>query len=324
MRLFCGLAGIPADLGPTVVTVGMFDGVHRGHQALLRRVTEEAAARGLPPGVVTFDRHPMRVLRPGSDPPLLTSLRQRIALLGRFGMDFALLLPFTLELSRVPAERFAAETLFDGVGAAAVVVGGNFRFGHRASGDPALLAELGGRRGVDVVALGLHAQDGDGEPASSTRVRAALAAGDVAAAGRLLGRPHVVEGHVVPGDRRGRQLGLPTANLAVPARIVLPAAGVYAGHLEPEGRGGAPEGRGASPPLPAVTSVGVNPQFGGEPRVESHLLDFDGDLYGRRVAVSFEHRVSDNAAFPTVEELLAKIREDLRVARRLLAGPPPP
>jgi riboflavin kinase / FMN adenylyltransferase len=311
MITYLGVEQVPAGLGPTVVTVGVFDGVHRGHLALLRRVVGEAAARRLPAGAVTFDRHPMAVLRPGGHPKLLTTLRQRVALLGQHGMDFVVVLPFTLELSQVPAERFAAETLFDGVHARAVVVGANFRFGHRAAGDPALLAELGRARGVEVVAVALHG-DHD-EPVSSTRIRAALARGEVAQAGRLLGRAYSVEGHVVAGDRRGRLLGMPTANLAVPARLVLPGAGVYAGHLE----GAAPQA------LPAVTSVGVNPQFGGEPRVESHVLDFAGDLYGRRVAVSFEHRVSDNAGFASVDDLIAKMREDLRRARRLLAVPPP-
>ena len=310
MTCFLGLGGIPADLGPTAVTVGVFDGVHRGHQALLARVAAAAAARGVPACAVTFDRHPMRVLRPGSHPKLLTTLQQRVALLQGAGMDHVLVLPFTQALSQVPAERFATEVLLDAMGARAIVVGANFRFGHKAAGDLELLARLAGPRGVEVVGLQLHA-DG-GEPVSSTRVRAALAAGDAAGAAGLLGRPYAVPGHVVPGDRRGGPLlGMPTANLAVPRRLVLPAPGVYAGHLRPAG----------GTPLAAVTSVGVNPQFGGEPRVESHVLDFDGDLYGRRVAVSFEHRVSDNAAFASVEELIAKMGEDVRRARHLLAAP---
>ena len=312
MSCYLGLGAVPADLGPTAVTVGVFDGVHRGHQALLARVAAAAAARGVPACVVTFDRHPVEVLRPGSHPRRLTTLRRRVALLGRHGMRLVLVLPFTAELSRVPAERFATEVLFDALGARAVVVGENFRFGHRAAGDPALLAKLARPRGAEVVVVPL--QPAGGEPVSSTRIRAALAAGEVAAAARLLGRAHAVEGHVVAGDRRGRRLGMPTANLAVPARLQLPAPGVYAGHAD----------LGEGPPRPAVSSVGVNPQFGGGPRVESHLLDYDGDLYGRRLAVSFEHRVSDNAAFPSVEALLAKMRADVRRARRLLAAAPDP
>ena len=310
-RVFLGLGRVPAGLGPTVVTVGNFDGVHRGHQALLRRVAAEAAARGLPAGAVTFDRHPVAVLRPGAAPKLLTTLRGRVRLLGEAGMDFVLVLPFTAELSRVPAERFATEVLLDGVGARAVVVGANFRFGHRAAGDAGLLAELGRERGVDVVALDLQA-DG-GEAVSSTRIRTALAAGDVATAWRLLGRPHAVEGRVVHGDRRGRLLGMPTANLAVPGHLALPANGVYAGHFVLAGSGAA---------WPAATSVGTNPQFRTALRVEAHLLDFDGDLYGRRAGVGFEHRLRDEATFGSVDELVAQMREDVRLAGRLLTSEP--
>jgi riboflavin kinase/FMN adenylyltransferase len=321
---FDGLAAVPAELGPTVVTVGMFDGVHRGHRVLLDRVAAEAAARGLPAGAVTFDRHPLEVLRPGSQPPLLTTLDRKVALLGEAGMDFVLVLAFTQELSMVTAEAFATGMLLDGLHARAVVVGENFRFGHKAAGDAALLAALGGPLGVEVVAVALRA-DG-GEPLSSTRIRTELARGDVRAAARLLGRPYAVDGVVVEGDGRGgRLLGVPTANLAVAPGIAVPANGIYAGHLTeeaPEGsgepQGGAPVGRGVR--RPAATSVGVNPQFNTGFRVEAHVLDFDGDLYGRRVAVSFEHRLRGEAAFPSVEELIAQMREDIRQARRLLSA----
>jgi riboflavin kinase/FMN adenylyltransferase len=310
---FDGLGAVPPGFGPSVVTVGMFDGVHRGHRALLDRVTAEAAARGLPAGAVTFDRHPLEVLRPGAQPPLLTTLDRKVALLGAAGMDFVLVLAFTEELSRVTAEAFARDVLLDGVGARAIVVGENFRFGHKAAGDPALLAELGRPRGVEVVAVPLHA-DG-GEVVSSTRVRAELARGDVRAAARSLGRPHAVEGTVVRGDGRGgRQLGVPTANVELAGNLALPANGVYAGHLAEE-----PGGQ----PRPAATSVGVNPQFHATGlRVEAHVLDFDGDLYGRRVSVTFEHRLRDEAAFPSVEDLVAQMREDIRRTRRLLAASP--
>jgi riboflavin kinase/FMN adenylyltransferase len=296
-----------------VVTVGMFDGVHRGHRALLDRVAAEAAARGLPAGAVTFDRHPLEVLRPDACPPLLTTLDRKIALLGAAGMDFVLVLAFTKELSQVTAEAFVREVLLEGIGAKAIVVGENFRFGHKAAGDPALLAELGRPRGVDVVALPLHA-DG-GEPVSSTRIRAALAGGDVRAAAALLGRVYAVEGTVVRGDGRGRrELGIPTANLAVAGDLAVPANGVYAGHLTEE-----PDGV----PRPAAVSVGVNPQFHTTGlRVEAHVLDFDGDLLGARVSVSFEHRLRDEAAFPTVEDLVAQIHQDIRHTRRLLHQPP--
>ena len=303
-----GVAAVPEDLGPTVATVGMFDGVHRGHRALLDRVAAEAAARAVPATAVTFDRHPLTVLRPGSEPPLLTTLDRKVELLGEAGMEIVLVLEFTRELSEVTAEAFAAEVLFDRLAARAVVVGENFRFGHKAAGDPALLAELGRPRGVEVVAVGLHA-DGD-QVVSSTRVRAELAAGDVAAAAASLGRPYAVEGEVVVGDRRGRPLlGVPTANLAVPAGIAIPGDGVYAGHLTDRADEGA---------RPAAISVGTNPQFGTDRRVEAHVLDFDGDLYGHRVSVDFHHHLRDQATFPGVDELAAQIRADIDQARRLL------
>jgi riboflavin kinase / FMN adenylyltransferase len=303
---------VPADLGPTVVTVGMFDGVHRGHRALLDRVAAEAAARGLPAAAVTFDRHPLAVLRPGAEPPLLTNLDRKVELLGDAGMEVVLVLEFTRELSEVGAEAFADEVLFDCLQARAIVVGENFRFGHKAAGDPALLAELGRRREVEVVAVPLRA-DGD-QVLSSTRVRAELAGGDVAAAASFLGRPYVVDGVVVVGDRRGGPvLGVPTANLAVPAGIALPADGVYAGQLT-ERRDGVPR--------PAAVSVGTNPQFGTERRVEAHVLDFDGDLYGRRVSVGFLHRLRGQAVFAGVDQLIAQMHRDIDQARRLLSSSP--
>jgi riboflavin kinase/FMN adenylyltransferase len=326
VRRYDGLAAVPPDHGPSVVTVGMFDGVHRGHRALLDRVAAEAAARGLPAGAVTFDRHPLEVLRPDARPPLLTTLDRKVALLGAAGMEFVLVLAFTEELSQVTAEAFAHEVLLDGVGARAIVVGENFRFGHKAAGDPALLAELGRPRGVEVVAVPLHA-DG-GEPVSSTRIRAALAGGDVRAAAALLGRFYAVEGTVVRGDGRGgRELGVPTANLAVAGDLALPANGVYAGHLTEDAgapdQPGHPPGVPQTPPRPAAISVGVNPQFHRTGlRVEAHVLDFDGDLLGAQVSVSFEHRLRDEAAFPTVEDLVAQIRKDIRHTRRLLRQPP--
>jgi riboflavin kinase/FMN adenylyltransferase len=312
VRRFDGVAAVPDGLGPTVVTVGMFDGVHRGHRALLDRLAAEAAARDMPTAAVTFDRHPLAVLRPGSEPPLLTTLDRKVELLGEAGMAVVLVLEFTRELSEVPAEAFAAEVLFDALAARAVVVGENFRFGHKAAGDPALLNELGRPRGIEVVAVPLHAQ-GD-QVVSSTRIRAELAEGDVAAAAASLGRPYAVEGVVVVGDRRGGPLlGVPTANLDVPDGIALPADGVYAGHLTDELDG---------VERPAAVSVGTNPQFGTDRRVEAHVLDFGGDLYGHRVSVDVTHRLRGQATFADVEELAAQIRADVDQTRRLLLSPP--
>jgi riboflavin kinase/FMN adenylyltransferase len=313
VRCFLGLGRVPADLGPTAVTIGVFDGVHRGHQALLARVAEEAAARGLLPGAITFDRHPMTVVRPGSHPRLLSTLSQRVALLGECGMAFVLVLPFTLKLSRMAAEEFAVKVLLETVSARVIVVGHNFRFGHRAAGDARLIAALAEPRGVDVIALPLD--DDAGDAVSSTRIRAALAAGDVETAARLLGRRFAVEGHVVRGAERGRLLGIPTANLRVPARLALPAKGVYAGHLQVVGS----QGSHGPQPLPAVSNVGVSPQFGGtQLRVETYVLDFDGDLYGKRVRVTFEHRLRDETVFPDVQALVDQMNDDVALARRLL------
>jgi riboflavin kinase / FMN adenylyltransferase len=337
-RTYIGLGQVPADLGPTAVTIGVFDGVHRGHQALLRRVVDEAASKGLVPGAITFDRHPLKVVRPGSDPKMLSTLRERVELLGACGMEFVLVLPFTRKLSQMAAEEFAIKVLIEAVSARVIVVGENFRFGHRAAGDARLIAELAGPRGVEVVPVGLDADAG--EAISSTRVRSALAEGDVQTVARLLGRPFTVEGRVTVGARRGRLLGVPTANLKLPSGLLLPAKGIYAGHLQvrssraaddgaeggtdsgaDSGVGGRADGGVLGPPLPAVSNVGVIPQFGGEElKVETHVLDFDGDLYGRRVRVWFEHRIRDEVVFPDVAALVEQMRDDIARSRRLLGA----
>lgn len=311
VRVAHGLGELPMGLGPTVATVGMFDGVHRGHQALLRRVVAEAAGHGALPAAVTFDRHPLEVLRPAAAPPLLGTLPERVELLGAAGMGLVLVLAFDEKLSQVPAREFAELVLFDALAARAVVVGESFRFGHRAQGDVALLAALGAERGVEAIGVRLHA-DGQGVAISSTRVRAELARGDVRAAAALLGRPYGVAGRVVRGAGRGRALGVPTCNLAVGERIALPAFGIYAGRLAVEG--------GA--PLPAAVNVGTSPQFDGDQvRVEAHLLDFDGDLYGRDVELLFEHRLRGEQVFPGVEDLIAQMQRDIDEVRRLLGIP---
>jgi riboflavin kinase/FMN adenylyltransferase len=296
---------------PSVVTVGMFDGVHVGHRALLAQVRSLARARGVASVAVTFDRHPLRVVRPDAVPPLLTSLRHRVALLEAAGADRILMLRFTPAASRQRAEEFAEQVLFGLLGARAIVAGGNFRFGHRAAGDVALLARLGAPRGVEVVEAELASVGG--RPVSSTRVREALGRGDVAAAAALLGRPFAVAGRVGRGDRRGRALlGVPTANLRLPRRLLVPAAGIYAGRLS-----GGPLRR----PMPAAVNVGVNPTFGGtDLRVEAHVLDVDVDLYGRRVTVEFEHRLRPERRFDSVQELVAEMHADIAMVRRLLAA----
>ncbi len=303
----------------------MFDGVHRGHRALLDRVAAEAAARRVPAAAVTFDRHPLAVLRPGSEPPLLTTLDRKVELLGDAGMQVVLVLEFTRELSEVGAEAFATQVLFDGLAARAVVVGENFRFGHKAAGDPALLADLGRPRGIEVVAVPL--QTAGDEVVSSTRVRAELAAGDVAAAAASLGRPHAVEGVVVAGDGRGRPLlGIPTANLGHRRRHRHPRRRRLRRppHRCRPGGSGNPKGvpRSIGGARPAAISVGTNPQFGTDRRVEAHVLDFDGDLYGHRVSVSFAHHLRGQATFADLDELIAQIKADVDQTRRLLSSPP--
>jgi riboflavin kinase/FMN adenylyltransferase len=308
-----GVGHVPADLGPTVVTIGNFDGVHLGHRAMLARVAGIAAKHARPAGAVTFVPHPAEVLRPGSQPRLLTGLRHKVTQLCEAGMDFEGILPFTAATAARSAESFAEETLFTALRAVAVVVGSNFRFGHGAAGDVALLARLGERRGVEV--HGIELAEAGGAAVSSSRIRDALGAGDVAAAAAMLGRPYALEGRVVVGAGRGRTIGVPTANLGVPRRLLIPANGVYAGHLS-----AGPPDRPDGPPRPAVVNVGVNPTFGGTAlKVEAHVLDADVELRGRRVCLTFERRLRGERRFAGVDELLAQIHRDVDDARRLLA-----
>ena len=264
--------------------VGTFDGVHAGH----RRVLDEARASGLPLTVVTFWPHPRVVL--GNRVELLTTLERRLELLDEAGVEETLVLAFTAELARMEPGEFAASVL-GAIGARVLAVGANFRFGHRAAGDASLLAELGfDVRSVPVL-----------EGASSTLIRARLLEGDVAGAAQLLGRPPEVEGTVVLGDQRGGTLGFPTANLDVPADLLVPANGIYAG---------AALGRRAA------ISIGVNPHYGGaERRVEPHLLDFEGDLYGHRLVVELWRRLRDERVFATEDELVAQIARDVDETR---------
>lgn len=308
--------GVATDLDevasePSTVVVGFFDGVHRGHQAIVRRALE-AAAGTTRTVAVTFDRHPMEVLRPGSQPRYLMSLDRRVGTLLRLEVDLVVVLPFTLELSRQPPEDFVGEVLRARLGARHVVVGENFRFGHRAAGDVDLLRSLGTDAGFEVSAVPLL--EIGGEPVSSTSIRDLLDAGDVAGASRMLGRPHIVDGTVVRGEGRGRSIGIPTANLEIDTRMQLPASGVYAGHavVDPVPAGPAGTRR------PAVMNIGVRPTFGGErPVVEAHLLDTTVELYGRHLAVHFEHRLRDEQRFDGPDELVAQIRRDIDRAREL-------
>lgn len=294
--------------GPSVATVGFFDGVHRGHQRIVGRAIEDADRRGVRSVAVTFDRHPMEVVRPGSQPSLLMTLERRILTLLGTGIDHVLVLPFTEELSQLPPGGFVDRVLVDALAVEEVVVGDNFRFGHRAAGDTDTLRELGERSGFGTVPVDLL--ELDGTTVSSTEIRDRIADGDVEWAREGLGRPYALDGTVVRGEGRGRRIGVPTANVEVSDRMCFPAHGIYAGYVRLEGDG---------EPLPAATNVGVRPTFGGETvTVEAHLLGFEGDLYGMHVSVSFTHRLRDEERFDSVDELVTAMRADIEQAARLL------
>lgn len=336
LQVWRDLAEVPAGFGPSVVTIGNFDGVHRGHVDVLRRMVADAAASGCRAVAVTFTPHPAQVHRPHVAPPLLTGDEERLELLAATGLDGVLLATYTLEFARQTPEEFVRTYLVDALRARTVVVGRDVRFGRDNAGDLATMTALGERLGftVDVVDDVRPELDGDsgGEEDraahrwrrwSSTWARELLAAGDVAGAARVLGRPHRVRGLVVRGDARGRRLGYPTANLAPDATGMVPADGVYAGHLvrlrhadqtavaddDPDRR------------LPAAISVGTNPTFdGAQRRVEAYVLDRDDlDLYDEEVAVELAERLRGMERFASVDELLATMADDVRRTRDVLA-----
>ncbi|MFJ2868588.1 bifunctional riboflavin kinase/FAD synthetase [Kitasatospora sp. NPDC087314] len=313
MQRWRGLEEIPGDWGRSVVTIGSFDGVHRGHQLIIGRAVERARELGLPAVVVTFDPHPREVIRPGSHPALLAPQARRAELMAGLGVDAVLVLPFTPELSQESPETFVRQVLVEALHARAVVEGPNFRFGHRAAGDVALLAELGRSAGfdVEVVDLQVSGTAGAGEPFSSTLTRRLVEAGDMAGAGEVLGRPHRVEGVVVRGAQRGRELGYPTANVETVPYSAIPADGVYAGWLTADGER-----------MPAAISVGTNPTFDGTARtVEAYAIDRVGlDLYGLHVAVDFLAYLRGMEKFDSIEALLDRMADDVKQARELTDG----
>ena len=310
-----GLGEVPGAWGPSVVTIGFFDGVHRGHQRIVARAAAAARDLRLPLAVVTFEPHPAEVIRPGSHPAQLCSLRRRAQLLGELGAAAVCVLEFTLEFSRLSPEEFVRAVLADRLHTRRVVVGENFRFCHRAAGDLAVLAELGEK--YDFRAEGVPLLAEDGVTMSSSAIRDRVAAGDVAGAARGLGRPHRVEGVVVRGEQRGRALGFPTANLETAPLTAIPGAGVYAGWLARLGADGQEAER-----WPAAISVGTNPTFDGRERVvEAYALDRDDlDLYGVHAAVDFAERLRGMARFDTVDALIAQMHLDVAAARALVAG----
>ena len=309
-----GLDEVPAGWGECVVTIGVFDGVHRGHQRIVGRAAQVGEQRGLPVVAITFDPHPDEVTRPGSHPPFLCSARRRAELLGGLGVDAVCVLPFTLEFSRLAPDDFVRTVLVERMHAAVVVVGEDFRFGHKAAGDVQLLAKLGEK--YEFTTEGMPLLVADGTMLSSTSIRQMLAEGDVAAAAKALGRPHRVEGVVVRGHQRGRALGFPTANLETPPHTAIPADGIYAGwlaSLDDEGRD--------VQRWPAAISIGTNPTFGeGEQTVEAYALDrTDLDLYGMHAAIDFAARLRGTLRFDSVDALVEQMHRDVDQARELTA-----
>ena len=310
------LDDVPPGYGPSVVTIGNFDGVHRGHRVVLGRVVRRARETGAHAVAITFDPHPLAVLYPDRAPQPLTTVEHKLELLAAEGLDGVLVMPFTHELAGQSPRRFVEETLVDGLGAKVVVVGGDMRFGKANAGNVDTLRELGAELGfeVDVVADEGFAS-ADGRRWSSTWVRELVEAGDVEGAADVLGRPHRVTGLVVHGDHRGRELGYPTANLAPEAFGAIPADGVYAGWLA--GAGGER--------LPAAISIGTNPTFDGTGRrVEAYVLDRDDlDLYGQVVDLEFTHRLRPTLRFAGVDDLVRQMAEDVARCRVLLDATAP-
>jgi riboflavin kinase / FMN adenylyltransferase len=311
-----GLEAVPSGWGHCVVTIGVFDGVHRGHAAIIGRAVAEARDSDVPSVVLTFTPHPSEVVRPGTHPPVLTTMVRRGELVGELGADVFCALPFTLEFSKLAPAEFVHRALVDTLHASRVVVGENFRFGHKAAGDIATLHQLGRRFGFTAEGVTLLA-DG-GTTLSATYVRSCVLAGDVSAAAAALGRPHRVDGIVERGDQRGRDLGFPTANLRADAWAAVPADGVYAGRvvrLDEWGR------TIEAPPLGiAAISVGTNPTFEvRQRRVEAYVLDFSGDLYGQTLGIEFRERLRGMERYDSVDDLVTQMHADVDRTRALLA-----
>ncbi len=313
-----GFDDIPGDLGATVVTLGNFDGVHRGHRAVLSRVVREASQRGATPVAVTFEPHPIAVLYPERAPEMVTSIGQRLDQLADVGIAATLVIEFTREFAQQTPEEFVQETFVNALHAAAVVVGKDTRFGVRNSGDVATLRQLGQVHGFEVLALD---DIGEGVRWSSTQLRAELLDGNVAHAAEILGRTHRVSGTVVHGDHRGRELGFPTANLSPDQEGLVPADGVYAGWLVRADLQPSDPDRS----LPAAISVGTNPTFDGQHRrVEAYVLDrSDLDLYGERVGIDFVSKLRPTLRFDDIATLVAQMRRDVAQCREILSSTVP-
>jgi riboflavin kinase/FMN adenylyltransferase len=305
MRVYRGLDELPSRRRRSVVTIGNFDSVHRGHRALTDRLLGLAADSGADPTLVTFDPHPRRVLR-GEAPCELTSEESKLRLLDEAGLKRVVILTFNRELSLVEPEDFVRRILVDELRTAAVVVGSRFRFGHKAAGDVHLLRSMGREEGFEVLSVRLRRVAG--RTVSSTAIRAAVEGGDLDWANRALGRAYSLPGTIVRGHRRGASLGFPTANLDVPSGMCVPKTGIYAGYLDLEGAR-----------RPAAISVGTNPQFGRNPlTVEAFIIGFEGELYGRHAEAVFVARLRDEKRFRSRERLIEAMERDVARTREVL------
>lgn len=318
MQRWSTLEDVPADFGPSVVTLGNFDGVHRGHRAVLERTVSEARRGGRAAVAVTFHPHPIAVLYPERAPQPICRLEHKLQLLQDVGLDAVLVVEFTREFALLTPREFVQSVFLDTLGAGAVVVGTDTRFGVRNSGDVATMRDLGAELGFDVIAMDpVGDYHGELRHWSSTRVRQLLADGEVALASEILGRPHRVSGEVVHGHHRGRELGYPTANLSAGSAGMVPADGVYAGWME---RFDLPQGHDDRR-MPAAISVGTNPTFTDvvQRTVEAYVLDRDDlDLYDEHVGIDFVQRLRGNDRFETIEALLDQMARDVTAARSIL------
>ena len=308
MDVFRSLAELPPAPAGRSVALGTFDGVHRGHRSVIAAAVDGARELGLRPVVVTFDPHPLEVLRPDEPPRLLTTTDTKVALVAGLGVDELLAVPFTAELSRQSADDFCDAVLVRALDARQVSVGANFRFGHEARGDA---DSLRARPEFETVVVPLV--EHGGTPVSSSRIRELVAAGDVAGAADLLEAPYRLVGEVVRGDARGRDLDMPTVNLAPPPGLVVPGVGIYAARAHGEALGDG---------YPAAVSIGVRPTFedGGDLRIEAHLIGFEGDLYGQTVSLEFLQRLRDEEKFDSIKELQHQMRKDVEQTRQIAAG----
>jgi len=320
MQIVHTSAECPRPATGSVITIGAYDGVHRGHQAVIRRVGELAEPGGLHTAVVTFDPHPASVVRPESAPRLLTDLSQRLELLELAGVDTTVIVSFDVEAAAEPAEEFVRRVVVDCLAARHVVVGADFHFGKGREGNVEFLAEMGRAHGFEVDGLHLVGPDlrpaSDEERVSSTAVRVLLAEGDIAGANELLGRRFEVRGTVEQGDQRGRELGFPTANVSLPDEIRIPGDGVYAAWYQ----------RPSGEMHPAAISIGRRPTFYIDQEkslVEAHLLGgFTGDLYGERAHVHFVGRLRSIVAFDGPAALVEQLQRDCAAAEEMLGADP--